>query len=883
VRQIASVVLPLLLAIARIAAASAAEDSTSALRQLGVEIRLALDHADATGTSPSPAQLRDFERRLTMFRGSADGLSAASREKYQAVGRLLASMESESTQPTPRVPGTAPRRGQVDVEIVAPRHGALCANALGLTEARPVQFVLAGPRAAGGDAWLRFEPASAGNFTFTTTSHGADPALHVLRACGASAGEVASNDDSFGLDAHVTVSAYPGDVFYVHVVNSGAAGPVRIAAAATTGTIRGSVKDSKTGLPVPNTDLDIYDSSQNYVTSGFTDSSGAYSVAVPGGTYYVLAQAYEYVVQVYPGAYCYPGSYYPIGSDCDMSKAHTVTVSNGGVTSNINFALITGQRIVGQVRDALNQPLSATIQLYSNPNGNPTYASSDAYGHYTITTVPPGNYEVLALAYAYGSQMYDGVACGGALQTQCDLGQATPLHVGNQDATGINFTLPRMGSIKGTISPGGAGGFFGAQVTVLDAFGNAVASGFADSTGHYVAGPITTGTYYAYASASGFFSQLYSNVDCGASCMTSLGVATPIVISYSEQQATADFTLHPTPEAYGHVQDAQSGQPLAGVMIYLSTNPPSSFYYSTSTMTDANGNYTLSGMLAGAYFVWAQSNDHVDQVYSGIPCESLQPYYYYYQASCDVSGATLFNALPGQPTGEMDFALDAASSISGQALTRAGPGSDLGAGVTVSLYDNTGASVAYATADATGGYVIADLPPGNYYAAAQSFSANFIEQIWQQIDCLNSCVPVTTGTVIPVPASVDVPGIDFLMTRTDAVVGRVTDTGGNPIAGAVVDLFNMSDHSYFSSGIADADGFYAAGGGASSYYVATEAGGGYVDQIYSGIACPLGPAYYGKCSFSGAQPVSLGGSNLQPRIVNFVLTPNDRLFADGFE
>jgi hypothetical protein len=84
--------------------------------------------------------------------------------------------------------------------------------------------------------------------------------------------------------------------------------------------------------------------------------------------------------------------------------------------------------------------------------------------------------------------------------------------------------------------------------------------------------------------------------------------------------------------------------------------------------------------------------------------------------------------------------------------------------------------------------------------------------------------------------------------------------------------------------VADAQGYYASPGNLDNgYYVATEAGDGYVDQVYSGISCPLGAAYYGLCPFNNATAITLDGSATQPHIVDFVLQTNDPIFANGFE
>jgi hypothetical protein len=202
----------------------------------------------------------------------------------------------------------------------------------------------------------------------------------------------------------------------------------------------------------------------------------------------------------------------------------------------------------------------------------------------------------------------------------------------------------------------------------------------------------------------------------------------------------------------------------------------------------------------------------------------------------------------------------------------------------VNVYDTNGTEVAQAQTDTLGNYLVRDLPSGTYFAYAQGdYSTQYIPQIWQQMDCLSTCDP-TTGTPIPVTANTAVGGIDFQLSRLDAIVGRVTNALGDPIGGTVVDLFDSTNGNYVGSGVADVQGYYVAQAFLdNSYYVATEGGNSYVDQLYSGVSCPLGPAYYGLCPFNSATSVTLSSFDTQPHIVDFVLQSNDPIFANGFE
>jgi hypothetical protein len=273
-------------------------------------------------------------------------------------------------------------------------------------------------------------------------------------------------------------------------------------------------------------------------------------------------------------------------------------------------------------------------------------------------------------------------------------------------------------------------------------------------------------------------------------------------------------------------------------------------------------------------------------MYPDVPCEQYNPGYYYPSTACDVSAATQLTIAAGSVPPAFDFALPPSSAISGHASTRAGPGSDLPASVEIDVYDGTGTRVSFATSDALGNYVVNDLPPGTYYAEAAStywWSNSFIPQIWPLIDCFAVCAP-TTGAPLVVAAEADVDGIDFDLTRRDAVVGRIVDDAGHPLGGVIVDLFDAASGNYAQSAISDGLGYYATAANTGySYFVATEAGSGHVDQVYAGISCPLGPAYFGSCPLLGATPIGLNANSVQPQVVNFALYSADTVFASSFE
>ena len=865
----------------------AAGDAASRLRALGAELAHARSKMES-GIALSQQDLNRYQQALDDVVDSV-GNDETSTKKLWALGRELALIRQFGSTTSPRAVAARPARSQLALEVLAPTHGSSCDNALGLTLNGPVRLGLA----TGADAWFYVPVRSMQALHVATRSDGPDPSLSVYAKCAQNL-PLATNDDALGLDADVIVATDGIDAAFVHVINNGASGSIDVNAVTAVGTITGTVRDVITAQPINSAYVEAFTSTTNggYVPGVYTDYNGSYTLApTEAGSYYVAAEASYHIARVYPSGNC-KYSIYGYGNldytDCDVSHATTVTVSETTSVSGINFALGAGVQISGQVRATDNDPIpGATVTLSGASDAQLTRIGTDTAGHYTIANLPPDTYFAQAGDIGFVSQLWNHINCVAQPYQLCTTASATPITVGTVDVTGINFSLQKSSTITGIIAD--AHGpisipYSQVSVTLIDQSGNVVGAADADGSGRYTISPVPVGTYYLYTTVTGYFGQLYSGDDRMAQCTDQLAGATPIQVAVNEQQIEADFTLTPLPTVSGRVTDAVTGAPLANIAVVVTESPNTYSYPSTAVTTDASGNFLISNVGPGTYYVWAQSPDHVDQIYSGVSCEYLDNYYA--NLHCDLSTATLLNISYAVATpSRMDFALQPSASISGRVIERAGTASDLPAtGVSVNIYDATGTLVAYGVNDATGAYKVPDLAPGTYYALATSsfYFPRFISQQWQNTNCA-SCVP-TTGTPIHLMPGTAASDIDFQLTSLDSIVGRVVDESGQPIRGAVVDLFDSTSKTYVTGAASDAAGYYAVEGTInSSYYVATEAGGGYVDQVYSGISCPFGSVYDEHCSLNGASTVNLSGTATQPHVINFVLTVGDRVFRNGFE
>lgn len=863
---------------------SGAASTKATLQLIGTRLRLASERT-AHGRSVDPGEIEGYRRQLgPLLAAASQADDAALVAKATAIGRLIAQLEGMAARPQAAGAAAAaePKPQPVDDQIVSRNHGDTCATAMGLSAAAPVRVVLGRAATAAAVAWLRVVPTDAAYRVIMTSSIAADPAVTVFAGCDAT-NALASNDDNVGLDAAVAVDNAIPVPLYVRLANDGDPGAVTLNVVDANTTISGKVTDAGTGTPIYQAHVDLFNEQGSYLwPDAYTDANGYYSVPAVSGAYYVGVEAPQHVGVIYPDAQCGFGNYYFSPLNCPSGQSQLVTVAGASV-GGIDVALQTGHRIGGVVRDQDGNGLAGgVVRLYFYNGGLLASIYADQFGRYQFTALPAyGGYQVRAEASGYGSQWWDHVACSGPLQDNCTQNAGTLVILDDHDLATIDFNLPKLSAIEGNLLDQNSQPIPGYDsVTVLDSNGAQVSFTTADANGHFRSGWLPVGTYYAYAGAYGYFSQLFDGIDCAGSCAAQIGAATPIVITSYGQTKSAEFRLDSLPVVHGHVEDSLSSLPLSGVQVYASPTPPSTFNWVAMATTDSTGNYQLTGVLPGSYYLWAQSADHVDAIYPSVSCEAGLG-----QNPCDVTGATLLQIGLGQTPPAFDFALAPASSIGGKVVIDAGAGSDLPAVAEIDVFNGSGLLIASTTSDALGNYTVTDLAPGTVYAVGGGiywYNYEFIGQVWSLSNCSGNCVP-TTGTPIMVGPNSSVGGIDFRLVARRSVVGRLTDSFGMPIKGALVDLFDASDSGYRATGISDAAGYYAATYyTGSSYYVATDAAG-YIDQAHSGIICPDGPAYFGLCPLDAATPISLDIQSLSPRIVNFSLTARELIFSNGFE
>jgi hypothetical protein len=653
-------------------------------------------------------------------------------------------------------------------------------------------------------------------------------------------------------DAHVCVSCAPTSGTGVAVTAGATTSGVDFALAAG-GRIAGSVA-SVGGAPLAGVSLEIRNAAGTFVTSAFTDSGGRFlsSAGLLAGTYFVnVRNQLGFVDEVYDNVICVRGC-------ANATSGAAVTVSAGGTTSGVAFALAAGGRVEGTVTDAATGlPLGDITVSILDTSGFPvSNGRTDSRGRYRSGAgLVAGTYYARTSSSAGAiNELYANVPCSSGCPV--DLGTAFTVTLGGT-TTGINFALDAGGRVTGTVRDAGTGApLAGISVQVSNDF--FFASAITDSLGRYTVLGLPAGTFYARTSnAIGYLDELRPDILCASGCPLTTGA--PITVTLGATVSGIDFDLNRGGRISGHVTDAFSGLPLAGVRVFLVDAAGRS---GASGVTDLSGAYvTAAGVLGGTYYArTSNSLGLIDELYDDVECVG----------GCSLARGAAITVSVGATTSGIDFALGAGRRIEGTVTDQAtGAGLD---SVDVGVFDASGRRLTGGLTDAAGHYITASgLPAGTYFLTTQNF-AGYVDELYDARPCPGgSCTPVT-GTPVVIAGAPLTSGIDFALARGGRIAGRIIDGSTLlPLADAGVQVYDASGRRV-ASGFTDAQGRYLTDTGlpAGTYFARTTNGSGYVNRLYDGLPCP------GSCNVTAGIPIAVTAGATTGGI-NFSLTAGGRI------
>jgi protocatechuate 3,4-dioxygenase beta subunit len=580
------------------------------------------------------------------------------------------------------------------------------------------------------------------------------------------------------------------------------------------------------------------------------------STTAPGAFAFEAANVFagNYVVQGLPA-----GNYYlefsPTGSsyldeyydDQRTPESATPIAVSAAATQTANALLDYKPELSGRVTDANNTPLQGvSVYLYtqnSNVFGGTYKTVTGAGGYYTVTGLNAGVAYIgfVAPPGFYLDQFYS---------NQSSLSNATPITLTlNTTATNINAQLAAGGVITGRVTAPGGVPLQGVFVSVYgrDECGrldSRLDSEFTDANGFYRFEKLTAGDYFVEYSPSFGANSVYLREffdDKGG-----IADATPIAVT-GRMESIANAELARGGSITGRVTAADTGLPLPGAQVFASRIDVGATSVGFGS-ADANGFYTLTGMLAGSYRVEFSPPDETAYIRE-------------YYSKTGFLQATPVAVSLGGTTANINAALTRGAQFTGR-VQASGTLTNL-RNVNIYAYTSLTNSIFVANTDASGEYTTTGLPAGSYkvFFEPVRFSADsrdYVQQFFNGKGSFAGADPIalTAGNLTP--------NINASLARGGMITGTVVLTNGQP-ADVFVSAYDSSNFEVSYARTAP-DGSYELRGLPSGAHRV------YFDESSMFVGCGVTPVtfqgvwYNQKSTFETANPVNVTAPDVAPGI-----------------
>lgn len=335
------------------------------------------------------------------------------------------------------------------------------------------------------------------------------------------------------------------------------------------------------------------------------------------------------------------------------------------------------------------------------------------------------------------------------------------------------------GSISGVVTEVGGAALAGAVVHAETDDGSATADAVTDSSGAYTLTDLVDGDYTVrFATPDDAHLAEYWNDTREQWRAERISIVDGAAVSGID----AALATPPTGSISGTVTRDDDETPVAGVTV--SASGASGAW--DSTVTDANGEYTLSSLFDDSYVVgfYASGTDLKRE---------------YWEDTEDFGAATRI-AVSGGPVTGIDAALSVGSGIEG-VITRADDGAPV-EGAYISALDANNEIVGATETDAAGAYSLGGLPAGTYRIRFGSPDEELGSEYWKNAYLWEDALPITLA------AQELISGIDADLDVVGYISGTVTrGSDGAPLS-AMVLVYGENTPVLDPWGMTDAQGDY---------------------------------------------------------------------------
>lgn len=410
------------------------------------------------------------------------------------------------------------------------------------------------------------------------------------------------------------------------------------------------------------------------------DSDGQFVIdELPGGSYsldasVLIADGAEagtrYLRTVWPDRHCDD-----VQVLCDSVRDIPLTLVSGENRQGVDLPLQRGSRVRVRLLSSGNGSTVSQQALATNATTltGGSYGIRGGDGYSIVGPLLPGPVKLFlqpTLPLAYPDVVYPDQPCVGG---PCDLSGSPTITVPADtiitvadaytvprrtvsgrvtDANGIPLVDIRV-SIGRTISPG---------FNVLWGF-KAEATALTGSDGRYTLEGYDgyVGVVRTEQAGAGYIDKAWQDTPCDALNLfcNPLDSALPVLDLEADLHATSiDFALNAGADASirGRIVDAATSAPLPGYRV--SVVPASNPYLVRPLITDGEGNFVITGLTPGDYFLFATASRAVSHVPGWLyPDRACTVQFVGWATQCDLSAATPFTVGPGTLVDNVTFAV----------------------------------------------------------------------------------------------------------------------------------------------------------------------------------------------------------------------------------
>ncbi|MCF6137925.1 carboxypeptidase regulatory-like domain-containing protein [Pseudalkalibacillus berkeleyi] len=476
------------------------------------------------------------------------------------------------------------------------------------------------------------------------------------------------------------------------------------------GGVVGIVNDQSTGFPLSGVVVELKDGATTIATTT-TNTNGKYTLTgIPPGSYTIEYSKVNYLTNI-----------------------QSVSITSGVITRKDVFLTELTGSINGTVTNSGGGAINNATVLLVDTSGNIVDdTTTNIAGSYSFPSISAGQYSIQVTATNFQS------ATKGVKVTA-------------NNTSIVNFVLePNPGTVQGVVTSEGSL-ISGALVEILNTADSVVTQTTTNASGEYVVDDLAPGDYKLRVSKELFMTEVLGfNLSAG-------------------ETETLNVELKPNPGTLtGKVTDSETGDPLSNTTVQVTNGTGVTV---GTTMTDINGDYTLTRLAPGSYTVTFIAIGYGSQSI-GAKIQSNQT------TTLNVEMKQLVGAVSGTVTDT---------------------GTNPISGALVEIFSNH-ILIASTSTDGNGSYIINNLTPGAYTVSVSK--ENFGTETVGASVLANE---ITTANVTLTPN----PGI---------LTGTVSTSSGDPIQGAVITIKDLRTGANITQVVTNNQGDYTALGLAPGDY-----------------------------------------------------------------